>query len=173
MSSILERASVSDGFYDGCLEALPWSFWVQELTLPEEDVSRMLRIWNGEYLSYRRHGGAPCFRHLYTFRDRSGRLGTLSVSDNMGFQYFRWFRDVNHLNTELERLGEPVEYQRGLPTPTEVRKLELSKHQREQIVAATRSIVAAYLSGDNYSDGVGDLVVTYQQFLNGEKSSAR
>ena len=163
---ILDRAIHHDGFYDGTLDELPWSFWLQELTFPEEDVSRMLRIWNGEYLNYRCYSSAPCFRHLYTFRDRQGQLGSLSISDNMGFQYFRWFRDIDHLTTELKRLGEPAELRRGLPAPTEIRQLNLLAHQRERILAAAQSIVTTYLSGGDYLGGTVDLVRLYEECLN-------
>ena len=170
---ILRRAINHDGFYDGTLDELPWSFWLQELTIPEEDVSRMLRIWNGEYLGYRRYGSAPCLRQLYTFRDRDGRLGSISISDNMGFQYFRWFRDSDHLKTEFRKLGEPAQYQRGLPEAEEVLQLKLSNDRSQDIVAAARRIAAAYLTGEDCRDGIVELILTYQQILNEEKSSNR
>lgn len=172
MSSILERASLSDGFYDGCLDALPWSFWLQELTLPEEDVSRMLRIWNGEYLSYYRYGDHPCLRYVYTFWDRQGRLGSLSISDNMGFQYFRWFHDAEHLTSELRRLGEPAEYHRGLPAPAEILHLDLTPQQRERVLVAAQSIVVAYLSGEEFPDRTWNLVHTYEQAFQEQQSAA-
>lgn len=160
---IMDRATNHDGFYDGTLDELPWSFWLQELTLPKEDVSRLLRVWNGEYLSYRQYGGAPCFRHLYTFRDLQGRLGSLSISDNMGFQYFRWFHDGDHLTSELRRLGEPVDYHRGLPAPAEILQLDLTPEQRERALAAAQSIVVAYLSGGDLPDKTLNLVRAYEQ----------
>jgi hypothetical protein len=95
MESSVERIMVMaeehDGHYDGTLEGLlPWSFWVQELSDPYGDVSRMLRVWHGDYIECFHFGEEAGERYGYLFRNGLG-FGYLSVSEKMAFQYFRYF----------------------------------------------------------------------------------
>lgn len=164
VDQLLRRADENDGFYDGSLDLLPWSFWVQELTDPHEDVERMVRVWNGDYLELHRYGEEPHDRALYTFRDGLG-LAVLSISENMGFQYFRWFFTVEHLRAELARLGRPTEMTRGLPLAADIWNVDVPGDDLPELLSSARSVAMAYVSGDDYSDDVRSLVLCFRDLL--------
>ncbi|HVF53073.1 MAG TPA: hypothetical protein VNC78_05635 [Actinomycetota bacterium] len=161
---ILARAEADGGFYDGSCEELPWSFWVQELSDPERDVERMLRVWNGEFLEVRRYGAEPNDRYLYVFRDGLD-LATCCISENMGFQYFQWFFDAEHLRSSLGALNPPDEISRGLPAAAEVWQAVIPDDELPELLSAARSVAMAYVSGDDYSGDVRELALRFQELL--------
>ena len=166
MRQILQQAEAAEGFYDGTLEALPWTFWLRELHDPEKDVTRMMRIWAGEYLEVRRFGEDPHDEYIYTFRDEKG-VGEMLISENMAFQYFRWFFDAEHMRREMESRS-PDEVSRGLPSESHIVEAIPSADQLTEFLSVARAVAIAYVAGQDYSDEVLGLVLEFERMAPNE-----
>ena len=163
---IFHVAENNEGFYDGSLDDLPWTFWLRELHEPEKDVARMIRIWNGDYLEVRRFGDDPHDEFIYTFRDERG-VGEMLISENMAFQYFRWFLNAEQMRSELAR-RQPDEISRGLPSEAHIEMAVPSADQLPEFLSVARGIAIAYVTGADYSDAVRSLVFEFERMTPSE-----
>lgn len=162
---ILAVAEANEGQYDGSLEELlPWSFWVQELTDPVSDVERMLRVWHGDYIECYHFGQGAAERYGYLFRNGLG-FGYLSVSENMAFQYFRYFFTDEQARTQITRGRSPSKTTLGLPSPEAIAAAEISADELPEFLAFARSVAIGYVAGDDYSEQVRDLVLKFQDLI--------
>ena len=162
---IMGIAEDNDGHYDGSLEELlPWSFWVQELSDPHADVERMFRVWHGDYIECYHFGEGAGERYGYLFRDGLG-FGYLSISDNMGFQYFRYFFNREHARTEISRGMSPSTTTAGLPSEDAIAKVDISDDDLPEFLSFARAVAIGYVAGDDYSEHVRDLVLQFRELV--------
>ena len=162
---IMAIADGSDGHYDGTLEELlPWSFRVQELSDPHADVERMFRVWHGDYIECYHFEAGARERYGYLFRDGLG-FGYLSISENMAFQYFRYFFNREHARTEISRGTAPSTTTTGLPSEDTIANVDISEDDLPEFLSFARAVAVAYVAGDDYSDHVRDLVLQFRDLI--------
>ena len=165
---IMSIAENNEGDYDGSLEELlPWSFQVQELSDPYPDVQRMFRVWHGDYIECYHFGVGAGERYGYLFRDGLG-FGYLSISENMGFQYFRYFFNRDHARTEIFRRTAPSRTTFGLPSEEAIAKADISDDDLPEFLSFARAVAIGYVAGDDYSEHVRDLVLQFRDILGKE-----
>lgn len=158
-------AQENDGNYDGTLgEILPWSFWVQDLSDPYADVTRMLRVWHGDYIESYHFGVGAGEQYGYLFRDGLG-FGYLSISENMGFQYFRYFFTREHARTEIARGASPSRTTKGLPSEETIANVDISDDDLPELLSFARAVAIGYVAGDDYSEEVRDLVLRFRDLV--------
>jgi hypothetical protein len=161
----MATAEDNEGNYDGSLEQLlPWSFWVQELSDPHADVERMFRVWHGDYIECYHFGQGAGERYGYLFRDGLG-FGYLSISENMGFQYFRYFFTRDHARTEISRGTPPSTTTTGLPSEDAIASVDISDDDLPEFLSFARSVAIGYVAGDDYSEHVRDLVLQFRDLV--------
>lgn len=161
---IMSIAEDNEGFYDGRLEdVLPWSFWVQELADPHADVMRLVRVWHGDYIERYRFGEGAGERSGYLFRDGL-RLGLLSISENMAFQYFRYFFNREEVRQEVRRL-DPEETARGLPNAESIMGIDISGDDVPEFLSLARAVAIGYVAGDDYSEQVRELALRFRELV--------
>lgn len=162
---ILAVAEENEGFYDGALEGLlPWTFWIQELSDPHPDVRRLLRIWHGDYIECYHFDQGVSERYGYLFRDGLG-FGYLSISENMGFQYFRYFFDREHASREIARSRPPSRVTEGLPSEEAIANVDISGDDLPEFLSFARAVAIGYIAGDDYSEHVRDLVFQFRDLV--------
>jgi hypothetical protein len=165
---IMAVAEDNDGHYAGSLEELlPWSFWVQELSDPHNDVERMFRVWHGDYIECYHFGEGTGESYGYLFRDGLG-FGYLSITENMGFQYFRYFFNREHALTEISRGRSPSTTTAGLPSEDAIANVDISDDDLPEFLSFARSVAIGYVAGDDYSDQVRDLVLQFRGLVTKE-----
>ena len=159
---IMAVAENNNGNYDGSLEELlPWSFWIQELSDPHTDVERMLRVWQGDYIERYHFEKGAGERYGYLFRDGLG-FGYLSISENMGFQYFRYFFNREHAHTEISRGTPPSTTIKGLPSEDAIANIDISDDDLPEFLSSARAVAIGYVAGDDYSNDVRNLVLHFR-----------
>lgn len=165
---ILGIAEENGGNYDGALEGLlPWSFWVQELSDPHADVERMFRVWHGDYIECYHFGAGAGERYGYLFREGLG-FGYLSISENMGFQYFRYFFNREHARTEVSRGAPPSTTTAGLPSEDTIANVDISDDDLPEFLSFARAVAIGYVARDDYSEHVRDLVLQFRDRVSKE-----
>ena len=161
IDQIMAIAEENGGDYDGRLEELlPWRFGVQDLSDPHTDVKRMLRVWHGDYIECYLFEEGAGERHGYLFREGLG-FGYLSISENMLFQYFRYFFNREHARKEIDRGSRPLRTTKGLPSGDLIVNTHISDDDVPELLSLTRAVAIGYVAGDDYSGEVGDLVLHF------------
>ena len=165
VARIMAIAEENGGNYDGALEELlPWSFWVQELTDAHADIERMIRVWHGDYIECYHFRVGVGERYGYLFRDGLG-FGYLSISENMGFQYFRYFLNREHARTEISRGVPPSTTTAGLPSEEAIADADICGDDLPEFLFFARAVAIGYVAGDDYSEHVRDLVLQFRDLL--------
>jgi hypothetical protein len=162
-------AEANDGNYNGSLEELlPWSFWVQELSDPHADIERMVRVWHGDYIECYLFGEGVGERYGYLFRDGLG-FAYLSISENMAFQYFRYFFTREHARREITRGTPPSTTTTGLPLEDAIANTQISGDDLPELLSFARAVAIGYVARDDYSKEVRDLVLQFSRLIKGKE----
>lgn len=168
---ILVIAEDNDGHYGGGPEELlPWSFRVQDLPDPHADIARMFRVWHGDYIECYLFGKGAGERHGYLFRDGLG-FGYLSISENMAFQYFRYFSSREHARREITRGTPPSTTTAALPSEDAIANAQISDDDLPELLSFARAVAIGYVARDDYSVEVRDLVLQFSQLVTKQQLS--
>ncbi len=170
VDSILLVAEEDAGYYDGRLkDLLPWTFWLTELATPAEDIRRMVRVWNGDYLECLHFGEGVDESYVYVFRDGLG-VGHLGINSNMALLYLRYFLNAEHSKISLGKLRDPRVVTRGLPDTTEITGLDIPSDSLIDLFEIARSIAAEYVTGQDYSESVAHLGMFFKDLAEASAS---